>query len=1839
MKKYFIILLTIVVLLPNSIKADGYAVLWKKYEKAQEKDLPRTSLQVLNSIIRKAETEDRYGHLLKAHLLHAQVAAQISPDSLTTEIERLKMQLTKVENKNNVLAAVYQSALGSIYLYNPLIDEQSKQLSEAYFKQSLAYPNLLAQQQTNQYEPLLVAGIDSKIFHHDLLHVLAFQAQAYNLMHQYYQATNNRSATCIAALYQLRKQYQTDVLEVKKSKYIRQLDSLLTVYKDLPETAEVAIERYNCMEKADDITAEQKIQFINYALSQWGTWKRINILRNAKARLTLPTFHISLGKEVILPKKEHKITLLQVCNIKQLNMGVWQLNVKGNTTLDPNDAHDYAKLCSYMVSKTPFYTANKKYLGIPNYQISRDTITLKGLPIGVYLVEFTTDNRAIKPQRALLRVSDVCLLSQPMPQNKMRMVVVSATTGQPLPNAKILINEYVPSKQREEQQIYTCNQQGEVYLQTKGNASYNAFTYTENDKAGVEKQVYSYGYFPEKETSDKLYVELFTDRSIYRPGQMLHASAVAYRLINGKKTSVAANTDLTLTLRDANYKEIGTQKVTTDEYGTAVTNFVLPTNTLTGMFSLRCNKGRNAYTSVSVEEYKRPSFYIEFDSITTPYQQGDTVKLTGHVKSFAGVAIHGAQVKYTITRMPVMWRYALLEDRTHRKTIGIDSLITDNKGNFVIKVPMLMPDKNKQLLQRYSFITQVDVTDRAGETQHAEHTLMLSNKSTFLSCNLAKQICIDSIKPFIFSCVNNMGVTINGDVNYTIDGKPYLVKTNQATLRGLEKLHSGKHQLAAICAQDTLRYTFYTFSLDDKKLAFQTPNFFYVTDTTFPNSGKPIYMLLGSSDKDVYVVYTLIAGNRVIESGTLSLNNQIIKKKWKYQAQYEDGLLLNYAWVKNGECYIHKQILGKPKPDKRLVLTWKTFRNRLTPGQKEEWTLQINTPNGKPAKAQLMAVLFDKTLQNIKKHEWSYNIPYQPAWAATSWNTLSTNQVTLYGDAPFVYLKETPIDFTHFDDVFGAFYNHNKIMLMSSRANSKMQDSKRMKMLTSFAETDAIGAQNEMMPANEPLQQKQVDTMPLNKEQSTTPSMVLPAVRQNFNETAFFYPSLITNDRGEVSLKFTLPESVTTWQLMTLAHDKEMRNANLTDEVVAQKIVMIQPNMPRFIRIGDKLMLSARVMSTATHQEKGIAKIEIIDPTTDKTIFTQQKQYVLQPKATDAVTFCWDTKQVQKAYPHLSLLIVRITAKGKTYSDGEQHYLPILSDKDWVTTTVPFTQQQVGVKTIDVKKLFPGSCNNNLLTIEYTNNPAWLMVQALPYMATTNADDAISLVSAYYANSIGHYLLNQTPQLQSVIKQWKQEKGEETSLTSALEKNKALKNILLNETPWVLNAQQESNQKKMLVRFFDNNTLQYQLTSLLEKLQKLQNTDGSFSWWKGMLGNRYMTVEVASTLVRLNTLIGKLPQTQRIIETSLNYLDKKIAQEVTKLKQKQAKGEKNITPSEFAYNYLYMRALTGKQTTNDVNYLINLLSKKTVDLTIYGKANTAVVLSLYGRKEKAQEYLQSIKEYSVYNEEMGRYFDTPRANYSWCDYRIPTQVAAIEATKLLKPTDSSIEEMQQWLLQSKRTQAWDTPINSVNAIYAFLHAQPQKLTTEATMATIQLDKEQLKLPKPTAGLGYIKVTKMGNNMQTLSINKTSVGTSWGAVYAQFMQKSTEVQTHASGLKVMRTLLHNGKPIQTLKVGDKVTVRIVIEANRDYDFIQLQDKRAACLEPLNQLSGYAWGYYCAPKDEVTNYYFDKLSKGKHIIETEYYINRAGNYQTGICTIQCAYSPEYNGRAAAKTLNIN
>ncbi len=1826
--------------------ADDYDALWKQVKKAAENDLPKTEIELLNKISSKATKEKQYGQLLAAEMLTVGLQTQISPDSLQPAAERLQLKAEEAEKTDGVLAAVYYASLGKLYGSSYRMGENRLTKSHQFFAKALANPAALAAHQDVEYEPLVKVEKGSKVFNHDLLHVIGCEAGDYRTLHDYYEQSGNRAAACMTALW-LVKEYKFG------DERGQALDSLLALYGDLPEACEVALLKYDYLKSQKKMTPRELKAYAQESLVRWSSWPRSIAFTNHINELTTSLFNVDLGNKRELPNRERKVKLTTLRNIQEWEMHVSRVNVPGDTELTTYREKDIKKLRSLITEKDVF-VERRSYTDKEDCDIFEDSITLKGLPLGTYLIEFMSNNGKIETPLRLLFVSDLQLLLQEQSRNELRMVVVNATTGQPVPGAKVMMWDSPRYGKARETQTVTVDAQGECVENFKKGIPDYFYVFTDKDKScPSDWQSTSYSYYEERELINR--TSVYTDRRLYRPGQTVHVSVIAHQVKNGTITSALPNDQMRVSLRDANRKLVKEMPVTTDEYGTASVDFTLPTSGLTGTFTIEARGMSSGNTTIQVEEYKRPTFEIIMPTYEEKYVAGDTVVVTAHAKTYAGVPVQGAKVKYTVSRQQALWWswYGGAENTELLK----DEVVTDDQGAFQMRMPMILPDEKQQAsgywwrcARFYQIKASAVVTDIGGESHEGSMTLPIGTKPTAFNSDLPEKALEDSLQTVTFNYWNAAGKAIDGTVKYSFDkGKELTTPANKPVKISLK---SGRHTLKAVCGTDTLEQQVIVFSMKDKRPVIHTHDWFYISDTTFPRDGSPVYVQVGASYEPQHIVYSILSGDDVLEKGVIDQNSAITTRKFTYKEEYGSGITLNYAWVRDGQVYTHSASIYKPLPDKRLKAEWKTFRNRLTPGQTEEWTLMVKKPDGKPAKAQLMATLFDKSLDQIRKHSWSLYLGLSQSLPSTSWNMLTYDNLSVsYAESATIKYVDR-LDYSCLNriyfDTYGEFYVGN----YGDRRGRMMKTGAARADMMMAAEPMAVSEAEDKVTIRGYGKVQDVDEAEnsLKKKTENDDSKASPQMRENLNETAFFYPTLQTDENGVVSMKFTLPESLTTWRFMGIAHDQDMNNTYIENEAIAQKTVMVQPNMPRFIRQGDQATLSARLFNTSEKAVKGTAKLELLQPETEKVVYSKTQTYSIAANGSSNVQFTIDAQPQTFDAP---LYICRVSAVGDGYSDGEQHYLPILSGEEWVTNTVPFTQHDPGTKTIDLTKIIPENVRSTKLTVEYTNNPAWLMIQALPYVSNPNDKNAISLVCAYYANSLAQSILNASPKIKQIIELWGKETGSETSLMSNLQKDQDLKELVLNETPWVLDAENEAEQKAALVRFFDENNIRQILSSTLSKLKDLQKSDGSWSWWEGMSGSPYMTMSVTTTLIRLNQMIGEQSDTKKMLSKAFDFMDDYIADEVKELKKLEKKGIKDLRPSELAVDYLYSVALCGRSLSSSAksnhDYLVKLLAKKTRELTIYGKAVSAIILGKNGYTDKANTYLQSIKEYSVYTEEMGRYFDTRKAYYSWFDYKIPTEVAAIEAYKILLPEDKqTVEDMQRWLLMSKRTQAWDTPINSVNAVYAFLGNQEQTMTTlqdQGENTVLKVDGKALELPQATAGVGYVKTSKTDGEMKSFEAEKTSSGTSWGAVYAQFFQPVTEIADAASGITVTRELIPLSQTTKqpnaqttSFKVGDKVKVRITVKADRDYDFVQVLDKRAACLEPVKQLSGYHWGYYCAPKDYTTAYYFDRLSKGTHVVETEYFIDREGEYQTGTCTAQCAYAPEYTGRSQGLKLKV-
>ena len=1813
------ITLLFVMIMPIMMFGQSYASLWKKVEAANEKDLPKTEYDLLQKIVKKAEKGHDYGQLLKASLQSAQVMASIAPDSLMPAMEEMKQKCEATTDE--VLRTVWQTVLWRVSQnnYSLHMNVERPELTEELCE-------LLAQVKDNTYAPFVIHGVNADIFDNDLLHVIGYEVgYDYDELYSYYNKVGNRRAACIMAA------------QANRYASKEKLDALIHEYEDLPEVGELVLTRYGQI--AYDAKGE-KYDYICMALDKWGkSWPRLATLSNNREELTNPQFRLSYDLQVSLPMQSQKVELTDIRNVRDITMTVYKVNIRGDFDESPNYSKGYQKIKPLLDGVV--YEQKHEYTGHQPYEYFEDSMTLEGLPVGVYMVEFRS-SPSTEVIRHLYHVTDVYTIAEDQPGSEgVRYVVVNATTGQPIAGAHLRIRDYITYAHYEETNAVTDEKGEYIFKCADSSRRQEVFAWTDKDDACPPMNNGSHFRFYQA----KLLVNrvcIFTDRAIYRPGQKVFASALLYQVTNGMDQQVREGETVKFQLRDANYKTVAEQDATTDAYGTCSAEFTLPSSGLTGMFSLVVN-GETHY--FRVEEYKRPTFHVDFPEVKQAYAAGDTLTVKASARSYAGVPVQGAKVSYKVVcrRAYWWWSYSRYWDTT---VLGHSSdgdelysgeTVTDSDGQFDVIMPLTMPETSYPMF--YQFVVTADVTDSAGETRTGQLSLPLGNRKQAMSVDLPDKVLLDEKPTATFHLLNAAGKDLDAEVKYRLDGGDWLIVQTQQPIAVDEKLASGAHVLEAVCEGDTIEREFVVFSLDDERPATTTDDWFYQSASQFTNDGQPVTIQVGSSDPDVHIVYSVFAGNKVIKRGAVDRSKQLLNLKLTYEEDYGNGLLLTFAWVKNGQCHTHSAEIQRPLPDKKLRLEWSTFRDRLTPGQKEEWTLSVKGPDGQPADAQLMATLYDQSLDQLIKHQWSLTPYFHLPLPSSAWIFAGRSRLTESAHRPWDREEVKDLVFSSFDEsVYPSSYGYRfrrfsrgGVLEDGAALPEPMMVMKSVDRMTEVAEESVAMSYNEQTNESAEETESQDGVRTAGQEQVQ--------MRENLNETAFFYPQLTTNPQGKVVIKFMLPESLTTWRFMGLAHTKNLCYGMIEGEAVAQKDVMIQPNLPRFVREGDKATISARLFNTSKKDLTGKAMLKLINPETNAVVRELTQTVKLKAGDTTPVTF-----DLAPLTSELSLLICQMSVSGKGFSDGEQNYLPVLPAKERVTVTMPITQHHAGTETIDLSKLIPADGTNSKLTFEYTNNPAWLMIQALPTVGTPYDDDAISQAASFYANALGRLILSRNPQAKTAFALWLQEaiEGQNISLTSQLEKNQELKELLLNETPWVMDADRETEQKHRLADFFDENLMQNRLSSAIEKLNKLQKSDGAWTWWPGMPGSFYITVAVSEMLVRLNAMAGEQSETREMLTRAFGFMGNEIVEEVREMK----KEKRTSFPSFKALQWLYLTTLDGRELADSVqsanDYLLKLLKKEIKSQSIYEKALTAVILSKNDAK-RAAEYAQSLKEYTVFREDIGRYYDTPRAGYSWYDYKIPTQTVAIEALQWLTPDDrQTIEEMQRWLLQEKRTQAWDTPINSVNAVYAFLgghDGQDDRLRLNAAQADIQVDGKALEMPKSTAAIGYVK-TPVAADSKTLTIAKSTEGTSWGAVYAQFVQATHNIAASVSGITVKREYLDvKDSPLTApLKVGDRVKVRITITADRDYDFVQVQDKRAACLEPVRQLSGWHSGSYCTPRDCTTNFYFDCLSKGTHTIENEYFVDRAGLYETGTCVVECAYAPEFRGIAPSQTLKV-
>ena len=1874
-----IVLLVMSVFAP--IQAQTYDNLWKELEVLERKDLPQSVISKAMKIYDKAKVEQNVPQMMKAYLTAMQYRSLLTPDSLKVDMNGLEQwasQTGSVEDKAILYSILGEMAMsadvkrGLGYLQASLKDKDRLLLvpveklrsmvrvgeaSKRYFRDNLY--NLLARRaiqimqqyrwqaaakanQTNSL-PADMTDMDQFVTYQFVpvsdCDLTAAVMQTYQSLLKAYDTETEREGWLLTGIDALNYLYRNfsgnfsnDVCQQELRKWIHTYPAVKTVPEAYLALAQFLQYQNNQVER---------LRIVREGIAGYPRYEGINQLKNIEKEILNAS--LSLEIATAYPGEQQSVKV-NYKNLTGITLQLYKVNLPvTSAVLQNRTTHFESKYARLQREEHFSLKPTTDYLNIDT------TLTIQAPQAGIYFLKAVPDGKKGVSDGTLMNVTALKTIYRPLPDGTLELVVVDAVSGQPVSEAEVTIytekgGGYSP------QQTYQADKQGTLKLDFLNSNKYWYNAHTAADNAMPILNLWKNDYYY-KESKRKEVLQLFTDRSIYRPGQTVYVSGLAYEM-EKDSTRVLADKKYTVSLYDANNNETGKVEVRTNGFGSFSGQFVLPSPCLTGYFSLRA-----ADTSVSfkVEEYKRPTFDVTFEPVKVEYQVGDSIEVAGMAKTFAGAPVQNARVHYNISRSYAwFWRFM---GRGSARWEG--EAMTDADGKFIVPVHFeIDSDRRESPLWYYTYNIQADVTDGAGETQQANLSLPLGSTSMVLNMdNLPDNWVKEKKLEIKLTAMNLSGEPVDTPVTYQVvemeeqkdgqekEGRKVLTGTVEANKsfvpEAIYALPSGNYRLK-LSAKDTqgrectASKNFLLFSLNDKRPPFVITDWFYQDGLEF-DAASPATVYIGSSEKNVYLLYDVFAGNKRLESKRIELSDSVVSFRFPYKKEYGDGILVSMAFVKDGRLYSHNARIMKPAPEKKLQLKWTTFRDKLRPGQQEEWKLTVLYPDGSPAEAEMLATMYDASLDKIySAHKLDFGVDFHYVVPLTYWNTSYMRNAYLYVDFPLKRLRAVPLEYS---ELIIPSTGRMEAVVVGYGGSPRATLTGALKIRGRSA---ANAVMNQEAVTDMVLQEEMVETSAQEKAEMGSSEELAETgdiqIRENFAETAFFYPQLRTNETGEVSISFVLPESLTRWKFMGLAHTRNVDYGKIEATATASKEFMLQPNMPRFVRVGDKANIAASLMNLSDKGVKGTVRMELFNPETEKVFYSQKQKFDMKGGETGHVNFAFE---VSDKY---AVMACRMVADGDTFSDGEQRYIPVLTDKQWVTETVPLNVNGEGMHTFSLENLFnkhSKTASEQRLTVEFTAHPAWYAVQALPVVANPQNEDALSWATAYYAHSLAACIVKENPRIKQIFDSWKAQSGTKETFMSNLQKNQELKNILLAETPWLTEATNEAEQKQRIATLFDLNTMNSQLAVSVEKLGELQNADGAWSWYKGMQGSRYVTTQVMEMLVRLNALTHQDADSrmQPMIQKGFEYLGKQAAEEYKSMKEAEKKGAVGLRPSEQVLRYLYICVLDGKAPVDKkVNqYFIDKLSGEGKELTIYGKALGAIILQQAGKVAEAKLFMQSLMEYSVVTDEMGRYFDTPKARYSWFSYKIPTEVAAMEAIQRITKDTKAIDEMKRWLLKQKQTQTWETLIATADAVYALMATGASDLLANTGGVEITLGKEVIRTSADDA-IGYIKKTMSGDvmNIKKVRVDKEGTGMGWGAVYAQYLESMDQISGQGNGLSVSRQLYKGDEALNEsapLKVGDKITVRLTVKADRDMDFVQIKDDRAACMEPLQAVSGFRWsnglGYYQATKDASTQFFIDQMRKGTYVIEYQVYVNRTGEYQTGIATVQSAYAPEFGG----------
>lgn len=1680
--------------------------------------------------------------------------------------------------------------------------------------------------------------------------------------------------------------------------YYKDMEMLEQVYSDQPESVEIIYDIVQLLNQINSTLRPADIiyEWVQKGIKKYPDYPRTELLKIELGKLENPSIKFK-GTSLFYPTKDVQIDAIHK------NLQMW-----GNNKIRVFKVSDDEK-CELLSELSPELISKKTYLA--------DTLALNlgKMEYGHYLLAYGKQSLAeidsIYKQEQnnkkreyyyessskniyQFTVSSFASFSRQKNEGEFEVYVVDRLSGKPLNNIDIDFYPYnikdgKGGLSKEKTTIRTNKNGKAIYHAQKREAKDRYYAVAEyiiskgNDRSKpipLENDYrFTYAKDYDYKTNDSTYINLFTDRNIYRPGQTVYYKAV---YVNTKDSRVISNKELTVELFGDN--KIAEQKKKTNEFGSISGEFVLPKVGLNGEYRISIN---NQHTYLRVEEYKRPSYEITFDEITKTYKQGDEVVVKGYAKNFSGVSLQNMDVNYTVSRSAYNFRWGM-------PPVLIESGVvqTDGNGAFEIKFIAQFDININRAKDRniYDFIVDALVTDVNGETQSSKLLVPIGALAMKLSLDMPYKVDKEDTKPIIIKAKNLNNKPISTEGEYTLYRLDENDSIQSQILKGsftanipsdlgdkLKKIESGKYRLIMTAKDDLKREVeekkdFLLYSFSDKRPPYKTNEWLIVKNDTISKKRDGEFVF-GVTEKNVNVLYQLHNNTTVFEEKFISLSNENKYFKIPYKNEYGEGISVSLTYIKDGE-FFNKEIIfikEQEQTDLKLNTILSVFRDYLRPGQQELWTIKVVDSKGHPADAEVLASMYDISLDKIYKGgNWYFlnyrrnNVYFDHLGYTYSFRNSLNNRIRYQLEVPYNDSELRSKLLFYFDHIN---WGQNLANMLSGKVAGLATSVVLEESVVANALSDDYALYEEAppIPVEYPYSGGNEDRSKKSRSRIIT-EISQPEIRRNFNETAFFYPQLRTNKKGETLISFTVPESLTKWNFRVLAHDKALRVGELSKMVQTQKELMVTPNMPRFLRQGDKTNISTKISNLSSSNIAGEVKIEFFDPTTEEVVnievANQIQKFSIDVNASTSTNWTFVVPE------NIEMLGCRIIAHNSQFSDGEQHALVVLSNRTLVTETMPIE----AVKGEDNIFVFDKLRNNKSktlenyrLTFEYTGNPVWYAVQALPVLSTPENENSVNWFASYYVNSLGSHIVKTQPKVSNMISTWN--KAEQSSLISKLDTNKELKAVLLEETPWVLDAQNEDEQMLRLALLFDLNNSNYQTSKSLDKLKDLQTSEGGWSWYKGMKPSRSITQYILYGFAQL----AKISQAEyssdikQMQSNALRYIDLQIIKDFEHLKKNDKNWKRKTRLSTTQMEYLYVRSFYPnvpiiKEALEAEKFYAEVAKKYWRLHNLYERSLLAVTLSNHGDKSIANPITRSLREYSFTSKKLGMYWPKNSSNVFMSQSAVSGHTFLMEALIENGASVTEIDNMKRWLLAQKRTQQWESTHATIDAINTLISTGSDWLSNKEKNPTVRVGRGNIfDLNKiGESGTAYVKYTwdkdEIDRSLAKVEVTQNSTSPSYGALYWQYFEDINKVSAQNSrGLKVEKLMFKEegvGKdkklvPITSeapLKIGDRVVVRLTISTQKDMDFVQLKDMRAACFEPSNVLSGsrYQDGlfFYQTSKDASTNFFFDFMPKGTYVLEYSLVVNRVGEYSNGITTIQCAYAPEFISNTAGTTVIV-